>query len=281
MQFHPTGTDPTPSAQFVCRNVRWNLLVLLAVFWAIPVLFWYLSAPRILVWLSAALPLLLSWPILGSWRKRGKADNWILALHGDGIWLNLRDCEYGEAEPGNSVVFLPYREITSARRVIHRYTTPSSDNGSTTHKDVYLELRLRNDIDGVALKNAIAAERRRESPEHRYLGGAVTSRRHRTESPVEMESDHALRVKFTVGNYGLRPRLKRILSALASLLVVEADEREITDHWRDLDENQFDALVCRLVSGGRNFDATRLLRQRNGWTLAEAHKFIEGLEAKS
>lgn len=279
MKFYPTGTDPTPSAQLVCRNVRWNLLILLGVFWAIPILWWYFEGPRFLVWLFAVLPLLLTWPILGSWLKRGRADNWVLVLQGDGLWLNLRDCEYAEAEPGNSIVFLPYREIAAARRVIHRYTTPSSDNDSTSHRDIYLELRLRN-VDVAALKKAITDERRRDPPEHNHLGGAVTSRIRRSNWPVELEGEDSLRVKFTVANYGLRPQLKKVLNALGSRVTVESDEKQLTGHWKNLDEKEFDALVRRLVSGGQTMDAETLLKQRNGWTLTEAHNAVEEIEAK-
>jgi hypothetical protein len=280
MQFYPTGTDPTSSALLVCRNVRWNLLLLLAIFWAIPGLFWYFSAPWFLVWLSAVLPLLLTWPILGSWRKRGSTDNWVLALQGDGLWLNLRDCEYAEAQTGNSIVFLPCHEIASARRVVHRYTTPSSDSDSTTYRDVYLELRLRNDSDSSVFKKAIADERGRELPEHAHLGGAITSRRRRSGAPIEMEGKDAVRIKFTVGNYGLRPGLNKVLATLGSLVTVEADEQQITEHWKSLSDNEFDAFVCRLVSAGKEIDATHLLQHRSGWTTTEAHNFIEELEAK-
>src|SRR5215217_1604723 len=135
MQLHPTGTDPISNALVVSRNVRWNIAVLLAIFWAAPVFWWYVSAPAWVLYMCIALPLLLTWPMFSSWRKRGRADNWVLALCRDGLWLNLRDCEYSDVEPGETVVFLAYSEISVARRVVHQHTTPSSDGGaSTLHK---------------------------------------------------------------------------------------------------------------------------------------------------
>ena len=98
--------------------------------------------------------------------------------------------------------------------------------------------------------------------------------------PVELEGEYALRVKFTVANYGLRPQLKKVLNALASRVIVESDEKQLTDHWKKLDDKEFDALVRRLVSGGQTMDAERLLKERNGWTLTEAHQKVEEIETK-
>ncbi len=45
--------------------------------------------------------------IAGTWRKRGRADNWFVALYSDGIWLNLRDCEYYGGGAGPNRRLLP------------------------------------------------------------------------------------------------------------------------------------------------------------------------------
>ncbi len=277
MQFYPTNTDPTSSALLVCRNVRWNIVVMLVVFWAIPLGLWFAGAPKWLFYAATILPLLLTWPLISSWRKRGRADNWVIVLHGDGIWLNLRDCEYVEAEAGNTIVYLLYREIASGRRIVHRYTTPSSDHGSTSHKDVYLELRLKShDCD--KLIKALAEERRRDPPKRAHLGGVVTSQTRRTQFPIEMEGETALRVKFAVGSYGLRPSIKKVLATLGGFIVIEEEHRQISENWRDLDDNAFDDLVRCLARAGKRLDAERLLRERKGLSTTAAHQFIEALE---
>ena len=278
MQFHPTGTDPTPTALLVCRNVRWNLVILLAILWAVPVFWWYVAAPLWVLSLCTALPLLLTWPMVSAWRKRGSADNWVLALYGDGIWLNLRDCDYNEAEPAETVVFLPYREVAAARRVVHRYTTPSSDNGTTAHRDVYLELQLTTG--NGALTKALADERRRDPPQHSHLGGHVTSQTRRTQFPIEMESDNAIRIKFSVASYGLRPKLRKVLAALQKFVIVETDQQDSTGHWRTLDDLQFESLVRRLIASGDRMNAVALLRRRKGISLAAARELVAGLAAR-
>lgn len=84
----------------MCRNARFGLLILLAIFWAAAVVWWWFDAPRLISYVCGAIALFITPPVLGSWRKRGRPENWVLALHPDGLWVNLRDCEYYLAEPG-------------------------------------------------------------------------------------------------------------------------------------------------------------------------------------
>jgi hypothetical protein len=280
MQFHRTSTNPIPGALLVCRQVRWNLIVLLAVFWAAPLGMRYIDGPRWLIVVATVLPALLTWPLLSAWRKRGRPDNWVLAVHRRGLWLNLRDAEYHEAAPAETVAYLPYEEILSARRFIHRYTTPGSDGGSTSHRDVYLELRLSAEH-AAELKAAIAAERGRDLPERRYLGGLVTARSRRVHSPVEVEAHDAVRIKFTTASNSLRPSIKRALAALAEFMNVMPDEKPIALDWQNLQGPEFDEAIRRLVINGQKFDALELLRRRRGMTTTEAHHFIEELKAST
>jgi hypothetical protein len=277
MQFHPTGTDPTREALLVCRNARWNLLVLLLIFWTIPVFWWYVAAPW---WVTSlwALPALLTWPVLGTWRKRGRADNWVLALYRDGVWLNLRDCEYHDAEPAQSVLFVPYQEIAAARRYLHCYTTPSSDGGDTLHKDVYLVLLL-NATDLDELRITLEEERRREPPMRSYFGGVVTASTKRTQAPVELEGNSLLHVKFTVSNYGLRPPLKKVLGVLQRFVMVDVDRKPLRDEWEKLDNAEFETLVRRLVKNGARIDAIRLLQERKRLSTTDASQYVDALEA--
>jgi hypothetical protein len=279
MQFHSTATDPTATARLACRNARWNLLVLLAVFWVIPFIWWYLSAPTWVLVITGAIPLLITLPIYGVWKKRGRRDNWVLAIADDGLWLNLRDCEYHEAPPALTVLFVSYPEITAARRVLHRYTTPSG-NGNTTHyRNTYLELCLAEPDNG-ELKNAINQERHRELPERKYLGGYLSARTNRTQSPIEMESDDAVRIKFSASNYVLRPTLKKVMVELSKYVEVQEDLDQTTSNWKSLDEPELNEEVNRLAAGGQKLDAIRLLQNRRGMSLTEAKLTVEAMRAQ-
>jgi hypothetical protein len=259
----------------VCRNVRWNLLVLLAVLWAFPIGIWFADGPWWLLCLVSAVPALLTWPLMSAWSRRGRRDNWILAVYADGLWLNLRDCDYHAAEPAETVVFLPYGEIDSVRQYVHRYVTRSGSR-STYHKDVYLEILLR-ETDTTELQVALAEEWERQPPPRKYFGGQVTSRTRRTQAPITVEGDELVRVKFSVSNYGLRPPLKKVLALLERFVAVDADHESPTEDWEKLDGPQFDALIRRLATNGQRFDAMKLLRQRKGLSATEAKQFVEGL----
>jgi hypothetical protein len=276
MQLHPTGTDPTSNALLICRNVRWNLLVLFAILWAIPIGLYLFEAPLWGVLLGAILPALLTWPLLSAWRKRGRPDNWVLAVRGDGFWLNLRDSEYYEAEPGKTVVELTYSDIEFARRVVHRYTTPSGNGKLRTHKDVYLELRLNPELIE-QLGAEITAERQRALPEKQLLGGFVKSRTGRTNMPIETEGEDAVRVKFSAANTGLTPSIKRTIAMLREFVTVEEDHAINSEHWRELSDAAFDDLVLRLAMSGQQIDASNLLQRRRGMTLTEAKNFVDEL----
>lgn len=273
MQFHPTATDPTSSAILICRNGRWNLLVILAFLWLLPAAAWVASGPIWLVVLFAALAALLTWPLASVWRKRGRPENWVLALANDGLWLNLRDCEYHEAEPADSVVFVPHGEIDSARRFVHHY---SMKHGTRTwhHKDVYLELHLR-DRNTATLQQALTAEWQRQPPPRKYLWGHVTSHSRRTQAPISVESNGVVRVKFSVSNCGRWPAIQHVLALLGQSVPVTADHQPPAEDWQQLDDRAFDALVRRLAVNGRRIDAMNLLRDRNGLSLREAKQLVD------
>jgi hypothetical protein len=279
MQLHPTGTDPTSLALLVCRNARWNLIVLLTVFWGAAIGWWYVEAPTWVVGMCASVALLLTWPLLGAWRKRGRRDNWVLAVHRDGVWLNLRDAEYHEAEPGLTVVYLPNGDIQSARRVVHRYTVPSGTNETTYHKDVFLELKIPPDA-VAQLRSEIVAERRRELPEKKHFGGKVTTRTRRSHMAIEAEADDSIRIKFSGSSIGLKPGIKRTLATLGKFVPINVDYQGRTENWRNLDECQVDELVRRLVASGQTMDASELLMHRKGMNLTEARQFIDELRGK-
>ena len=276
MQFHPTGTDPTREALLVCRNTRWGVVVLLAVLWVVPVFWWYVGAPWWVTALCAALPLLLTLPFLGVWRRRGRADNWVLAVYRDGVWLNLRDCDYHLAEPAETVLFVPYSEIASARRFIHRYTTPSGESGDTYHKDSYLELQL-NTADTRELRRMLDEERRRDPPQQSHIGGLVTSRTRRTQAPIELEGEGTLRIKFRMLNYWLSPSLKKVLVTLQRFVTIETEHAPSREEWKAVSGVEFDELVRGLVKNGSRINAMELLRLRKGMSTTEAKQFIDTL----
>lgn len=259
MQFHQTGTDPTREARLVCRNARINLLILLALFWGFAGVIYYGGGHWVAyVWM--VLCALLTPAIMASWRRRGSPENWVLAIYSDGIWLNLRDVAYHTAEAGNTIVSVPFSEILSVRKFIHRYSTPSSD-GNTSHKDTYLEFLLNTDeaiLVDVALKD--------------------DQKRKRGRAPIAVQGDNTLRIKFSTPNFGLRPNLHTTLSELGKYIRIEPESKEELPDLQKLSDAEFSKLVSELVAAGRRIDAVSLLRSRKQMTLTEAMDFVDELQ---
>ncbi len=278
MQLHPTGADPTTDALFVCRNARFNLLILAAVLWAIPAFFAYQAFPWYVVYPSTAFALLITLPILSSWRKRGSRANWVLAVLPDAVWLNLRDCEYADAECGQSVVSLPWGDIEEAGKNTHRYTTRGGD-GDTHHKDVYLDFSVSPEA-ASAVRAALQAERKVRTKERRYLWGVTVSQGAIKRQPIDVPGEGVIRVKFTSGNYGLVPGTKQALAAMADYVAIAESGESALGDWRSLEDPEFDKLVLDLIEDGRDIEAIKLLRSRHDLSLSDAKEFVDGVRGR-
>jgi len=276
MLLHPTGTDPTPDALLVCRNARFNLLILLAVFWCIPALWWWIEAPGFVTYGTVALALLLTPFLLSSWRTMGRPENWMLALSVEGLWINLRDCEYYAAEPGMSVVYIPYRDIESATETVNRYTTPRSGSGSgRRHNEIMVDLKLTNPSQ-INLRQAILDERRIKTHSQEYFGGFISVGTGRVKrQPVDLIGNDLLRIKFTAGNYGLIPRPKKVFEILNRYVKVEGQTEQNLDDWHKLNDDEFDRLVHKMVRDGGDIKAVNLLTRRRKMSTTEAYNFVQ------
>jgi len=93
-----------------------------------------------------------------------------------------------------------------------------------------------------------------------------------------MEGDSTLRVKFRVGNYGLRPTLKSALRVLGSHLNVAPEQQRIRGNWRDLDDTEFHDFVRHLVAGGQRMEAIKLICEHRKISITASHHFVDGIE---
>lgn len=280
MQFHISGYDPSPRSTLVCRYQRWGLLVVLAFFWGAAVLWWYLEAPAQVIYSVAALAAMITFPLLRLWRKRGRSDNWALALDPGGVWLNLRDCEYHDAEPSETIVHIPYQEIRAARRSIDRYALPGKESNSTEYRDDYLELLLvRPEAPRIAER--VSAEQRREAPPRKSFGGIVTTRIPRHVAAVCTVGDDVVRILYSSKTHRLSPRMSRILAGLERHVPIERELESASTSWKSLSEAELDERLHALVAQGRLIDATKLVRKSKGLSLSEAKAVVDSLGAST
>jgi hypothetical protein len=276
VHIYSTGTEPPRGALVNCRQGRWNLLLLLVILWAIPVGMWFISMSGWVIGIGSALSVLMTWPLLSLWWKRGRADNWVFVVHPKGVWLNLRNADYAEGPPGETVVQLPFSEISSVRRVVERYTVPSGNGSKTQHRNVYLELQVAPEI-GQAVGRAIAEERARPLPERAYFGGLMKVRSKATLWLIDVEGEEGIRIKFSTANLSLRPGIKRALAALGGYVEVEEEERSSQPDWRELEDKDLDTVVRGLVTNAQSIDAIELLKRRLQISTTEAKLLVDGM----
>ena len=282
MELHDGRAHPGTGALVLCRNVRWNVAMFLAIFWAAPAIWWSLDGPAWLISACIVFAVFLTLPLLGIWRKRGSRDNWVFAITSNGVWINLRDCVYRDAKAGPSVVHLAFADLASARKVVRRYTVPERCHGGSTvhYKDVYLELELTDADAAARIRMAIAEEQQRHPPERKLLGGIVTMGTRRTETAIEMGDGYRVCVKFSGGSYRLVPTLRRVLPILGRFVTLKGDWEPEKQSWQDLSGEEFDALVSRLVVGGNRFNAIKLVEAKKKLSLTEARAIVIGLEQR-
>lgn len=276
MELHPTGTDPTRDALLVCRAARFQHLILLVVLWCIPVAWWWFSAPIIVTAACALLALLLTPLMLGDWLKRGRPDNWVLALHSTKLWINLRSYGATNAPQAETVLSIPYREIQSIRRTIHKYTTQGSD-GKTNHTEVFLDFFFR-DTDIEQVENILKSERELAIPLNEYWNGLVKVGNRQLKSfPVDTLGENGLRVVYSSSRNGLTPSIKKVLALLGRYVAIEEPLETKLANEQDLTDEEIDARILHLAQMRDTIEAIRMLRRHREMSLLEAKQFIEEL----
>ncbi|MEM8679731.1 MAG: hypothetical protein AAGF97_10305 [Planctomycetota bacterium] len=267
MQAHPTGTDPTTDAMLVCRNTRIHLWVLLALVWAAPTFWWWASGPMWVGFLTGGFACLLTFPLVGSWRNAGRPENWVLAVHPHGLWVNLRDVTFCEAEPGDTVCYIPFAEIECAGLTKERYQVEDHD-GITTYHCTYLDLQLPT-TNARVLGVALQQDRQRKLPVHHYLGGAISVTIPQIkQQPVEVVGDDTLRIKFKANHYRLTPGLNRVLAALEGHVQIVPPAEAGREEWSE------EHLIYRFIREGEDLQAIRQLRKQKRLSLSESKAYV-------
>ncbi len=277
MQFHRTSHDPTPGALLICRNARWVGLAIAFGFWCFFGLFAYAPMPVWLMWLLGALCLFITAVGYRDWVIKGRPENWMIALHRDGLWLNLRDVTYHAAPDSDTVLFLPFSEISAVREHVHQYQERSSDGGSIHHKDRYIEL-LTDSKNTKHISTEILAEQHRKPPMKKYFGGYLRvgtgSIKHQA---VTIPEDGVIRVAASKMNFGMQPRLSYVLQRLGEFFPVEKSVKRVDGDTREMDDQAFDVAVAEFAQRGDTIAATRMLIERRGLSMTEAKAQVDAL----
>lgn len=200
---------------------------------------------------------------------RFRPSNWLLRLRDDGVYVQYRSyLNLALSGDDMTVVYLPFSEIRSVRRVDERREVPCTDTDPqgvvSTMVEAHRWLEIEVTSDSAPLTKALAAERgarpRRAALYQHY--------------PVRLLSPAVLRVEW-----GVVPSVDAFIDAVRQRVAV-APPVTISESYAKLDElsaEEQEQRLRQLVEEGRTHTATYLVRMLHGCDLAQAVAFVEGL----
>src|SRR5215471_9671370 len=124
---------------------------------------------------------------------RFRSTNWLVRMNDDGVFIKFRSyLNYHLPAEDPSVVFIPYREILSARRVLERSKVASFSGEVSTQTHHLVEFELAGDPK--PLTKALAEEFARRAPQEKHwYGSGSTLYKH---CPVHMVSPAFLQIEW-------------------------------------------------------------------------------------
>lgn len=273
-----------PDCQLVCRQgIVITLVGSMVLFVALVgsgFLWWHLGAPSF-VWVGCMLVAVLSAPvILGMIGPLFRTSNWVLALDGNSVWINLRSCLNTALPEAATAVCLKCEEIGSVSLYRESYTTPgSAESGSTSSKDTYLQFKtgLEQTSD---LTEVLKQERERRGAPRKFLGFVTLTTRPQP-SAVSVPEPGVIRVLWRRRGQGIyvTPSPQVVIDLLSERLRVE---QTVVDQHRDrhaLEGAELDELVQKLALSGDTISAAKFLSRRTGISLMAAVNEIEKLRS--
>jgi hypothetical protein len=222
---------------------------------------------------AAAFVLLVTYALRGLVFATFRPDNWLVIADDLGVYIKFRsylNTMLGDDDP--TVVYLPYREIHSARLVFARTESPDVQGGTQTMTRHLVELELA--IDTAPLREALAAELARKAPRvKRWYGYSSTLY---GDYPVQCETEGAVDIEWHVV-----PRARGFLESLAGRVPLEADVHVDEDLTRlqGLDPREQEQRIRGLAQRGQVIAAVHLVRRLNRCSVAEAKSYVEALQA--
>jgi hypothetical protein len=270
-----------------CRQSRFAGIARLILFsgvLAVPAIVGWKSHHPWVMWIGAAVAVLLVPLLLMDVAKLFRAANWVLRIGSDGVWINLRSYR-DKATEAPSVVRIEYREIASVGRHTESYSTPSKTTtgagnygavgGSTIWRDQFLEIQLNHDQTD-ELKTALDNLRHPPAPDS-ALGQAPV----RTgPSAVWLVSPTVIRIGWLSGHGdGVVPRIATVLSHVDGNVRLAGPTRREWPDWRKLNADEVQGLARELVHvHGATLQATALLVRAGSMTHADATTQVQRFE---
>jgi hypothetical protein len=206
-------------------------------------------------------------------QARLRSSNWLVRMKSDGLLIQFRSyLNYHLPGEDVTVIFIPYRDIQSARMVLERAKIESED-GTTQQTRRLVEFDLAGDL--TPLAQALTAESAKPGPrEKTWYGNTATLYRH---YPVRMLSSPFLQVEWSVV-----PRAETFLDALRPYTTI-APPLVVTEdflHIGSLNRKEQERRLRELDQRGQRIAAVYIATRIYGYDLTDATAFIEGLRPR-
>jgi len=202
---------------------------------------------------------------------RFRVSNWLARLDASGLYVQFRSyLNYALADGDETVVFISYQEIRSARLVIEHTRFADAEGARATKTTRFVELDVTADV--APLVKALSVERARAGPtEKRWYG---TSRTLYNDYPVHVERPSFVRVRWSA-----TPRASHFLEALKPVVEIAAPlslSEDLTTLAAQTPEHQEQQLL-KLDAAGQTIEAIYLARRLYGFDLTAAKTFVDRL----
>jgi len=224
-------------------------------------------APSVPYWIAGIFGLIGLFP-LANFRASLKPSNWLLRCNLSGIIIKYRAYENWRL-PADTVqaVGFDYGEIGWAKLVKERRTAPSMDgkHGNQTEYLTYIDLGLVNPKTSDLEANLDAERNLRPD------GMVITM-----DYPVQVFPGGIVEIRWTVG---IRPSAQKALDVIGRRVKITETEHRKTDltHHQGANAEEERAKIIELAKSGDEIGAVKLARQVYGYSLTQAHEFVEKL----
>ncbi len=198
-------------------------------------------------------------------------SNWLVRAGDEGLFIHFRSYLNDHLSPDDpTVVFLPYSEIRSVRRVREHVTKPDMNGRSTTEIQHWVEFEVATDTGPLA--DALGTERGRPAAmEKRWYGISSTLY---LDYPVQILTAPFLRIRWQVV-----PRAAVLLDALRPRVEI-APEVKVSEDFsalQNLPAAEQQKRLRELNQRGQTMTAIYMARRLYGCNLTEATNLVKGL----
>ena len=273
MRLLPDQPDSLPAATLICRPSRIvaSLGIWICLLFVSAGAFMINSAHAFFGWYIIIVSLLFTSFFMRSVARAFSRRSWLLRVSSDYLYIHI-DPLFTPASAAPTILQLDNADIAWIRAYRKTVlTTDDSDRNSETN--AFLEIKPRA-TDLAELRDALNVARAPTVTKR----AIVTSTRYPI-LLISVTAEGIIRLQWQSIYARITPPLDSIITALGKTFPVQPAITEVHDFTKThVNNEKMDQQIVEFVEQGRNVDAIRLARLRYGFSLAQAHQFVDELQ---